>query len=288
MADFGRGIKAGAAAGGAYLTLSVAVAAIGQTFYLRSDFVSAAGLGFRLEFVDYFVLASSIWGYVSRGIVFGAIFAALYSFLPASTSARKGVVLSAFLWIVGAVGAIYMTPGWPGRGTVTVAGLLPVSLSSMGLTLVSIVSALAFGALTGFLWRSFRGKELTEERKGRAALLVSFVLGGVGWASGTIGLSLSAVRGISILQLLEPGGPFWWPTILYVSAVFLGLPGWILAFLAWRKTRRDESGFILGVAGGAVMALTGVMLLPGLLAVIGGVRSRRKPAIESGTVAIEQ
>jgi hypothetical protein len=291
MADFRRGIKAGVAAAGVYLILSVILAAIGQTLYFRSDFVSAAGLGFQLEFVDSFVLASSIWSYVFRGIVFGAIFAALYSFLPGATSVRKGVVLSAFLWIVGAVAVIYMTPGWPaGAGqTSTVGGLLPISLSSIGLTLVSIVSALAFGALTGFLWRGFRGKELGEERSGRPALLVSFVLGGIGWASQAAGLFVTLViGGISILDLLEQSGSFWWYGALFLSAVFLGLPGWVLALVAWRKTRRHESGFKWGVAGGGIMALTGIMLLPGVLAIIGGVFSGRKPISEPGIVEIEQ
>jgi hypothetical protein len=36
------------------------------------------------------------------------------------------------------------------------------------------------------------------------------------------------------------------------------------------------------------MALTGIMLLPGVLAIIGGVFSGRKPATEPGTAAIEQ
>jgi hypothetical protein len=71
-----------------------------------------------------------------------------------------------------------------------------------------------------------------------------------------------------------------------ISVVFLGLPGWILARVAWRKTKRDESGFKLGVTGGAIMTLTGLMLLPGLLAIIGGVLSRRKPAAESSTAEI--
>jgi len=44
----------------------------------------------------------------------------------------------------------------------------------------------------------------------------------------------------------------------------------------------------LGVAGGVIMALTGFMLLPGALAIIGGVLSGRKPASESSTAAIEQ
>jgi len=42
------------------------------------------------------------------------------------------------------------------------------------------------------------------------------------------------------------------------------------------------------VAGGVLMALTGIMLLPGLLAIIGGVFSGRQPATEPGTVAVGQ
>jgi hypothetical protein len=44
----------------------------------------------------------------------------------------------------------------------------------------------------------------------------------------------------------------------------------------------------LGVAAGVIMALTGIMLLPGVLAITGGVLSGRKPASESVTAAIEQ
>jgi len=68
--------------------------------------------------------------------------------------------------------------------------------------------------------------------------------------------------------------------------LFLGLPGWILALVAWRKTKRGESGLRWGVAGGVMMALTGIMLLPGALAITGGVLSRRKPASEPSTAAI--
>jgi len=87
--------------------------------------------------------------------------------------------------------------------------------------------------------------------------------------------------------LIEPG-PFWWYGVLYVSVVFLGLPGWVLARAAWRKTKRGESGLKWGVAGGVKMALTGHMLLPGALAIIGGVFSGRKPVNESGIAEIGQ
>jgi len=289
MADFRRGIKAGVAAAGVYLVLSVLLAAIGQTFYFRSDLVYAAGLGFHFEFVDSFVLASSIWSYVFRGIVFGAIFAALYSFLPAATSVRKGVVLSGFLWIVGAVGAIYMTLGWPGGGTSTVAGLLPVSLSSMGLTLVSILSALAFGALVGVIWRRLAAKEASEARSGAPTLLVGWTLGVLNWATAAVGLTVVVVvGGVSLADLVQLNGALWWYGVLALSVVFLGLPGWVLALLAWRKGRGGESGFGLGVAGGICMVLTGMMLLPGVLAIIGDILSRREHAAETTVPGIQQ
>jgi len=93
------------------------------------------------------------------------------------------------------------------------------------------------------------------------------------------------VRGFPVI---EQPGPFWWYSILFVSVVFLGLPGWILALVAWRKIRRGESGLKWGVAGGVMMALTGQMLLPGALAITGGVLSRRKPANESSTAEVGQ
>jgi len=225
--------------------------------------------------------------YVGRGIAFGVVFAALYNFLPGTTSVKKGVVLSAFLYIIALVGAIYTTPGWPTYRTI-IDGIYYIgtlNLSSLSLALAGIISALVFGALTGFLWDRFRGKELAEERKGRSILLVSFILGGVIWILPTVAFLIGVViRGAPAIQ---PGSS-WWFDLLMTSVVFLGLPGWVLARAAWRKTKRGESGLKLGVAGGVMMALTGIMLLPGLLAIIGGVFSGREPAIESGTAEIEQ
>jgi hypothetical protein len=289
LADFGRGIKAGVTAGVVYLLIAVILELTGFSQQFPS-LRMAAGLGIQLEFADSFVLASSIWSYIYRGIVFGAIFAALYSFLPGTTSVRKGVVLSAFLWIVALVEVIYATPGWPwhdgGHSYAATYEGSTVCLSSVGLALVNIIFTLAFGALVGAIWNRLRGKQVTEIKNGTAALLVSFILGGLMWVSGAVVLFINVViRGFPIIE--EPG-PFWWYSILFVSVVFLGLPGWVLALVAWRKTRRDESGFKWGVAGGVIMALTGVMLLPGALAITGGVLSGRKPATESSTAAIGQ
>jgi hypothetical protein len=258
------------------------------------DITMAAGLRTSLELMDpSFVITLILVDIVPRvlqGIVFGAVFAALYNYLPGVTSIVKGVVFSAFLWIIAVIQAIYTTPGWAwhadgfsGSGTYY-SGM--ISLSSVGLALAGIISALVFGALTGFLWGRFRGKELAEERKGKPVLLVSFILGGLMWMLSAIGFIIGVIIGGA--PLIEEPGPFWWYGVLFVSVFFLGLPGWVLTLAAWRKTKRDESGLKFGVAGGVIMALTGQMLLPGLLAITGGVFSGRKLATESSTAETGQ
>jgi hypothetical protein len=293
MADFKRGIKAGVATVGVYLIISVIFEVTGISVQF-GDITMAAGLRTSLELMDpSFVITLIlvfIVPYVLRGIIFGAVFAALYNFLPGTRSIVKGGVLSAFLWIIAVIQAIYTTPGWAwladgfsGSGTYY-SGM--ISLSSVSLALAGIISALAFGALTGFLWDRFRGKELAEERKGRPVLLVSFIFGVLMWAPSAIGFIIHVVIGGA--PIIEEPGPFWWYGVLFVSVFFLGLPGWVLTRAAWKKTKRGESGLKWGVAGGIMMALTGIMLLPGLLAIVGGVFSGREPAIESGTTEIEQ
>jgi hypothetical protein len=293
MADFKRGIKAGVAAAAVYLIISVIFEVTGISVQF-GDITMAAGLRTSLELMDpSFVITLilvDIVPRVIRGIVFGAVFAALYNYLPGVTSIVKGVVFSAFLWIIAVIQAIYTTPGWAwhadgfsGSGTYY-SGM--ISLSSVGLALAGIISALAFGALTGFLWDRFQGKELAEERKGRSVLLVSFIFGVLMWALSAIGFIIGVVIGGA--PIIDEPGPFWWYGVLHVSVVFLGLPGWVLTLAAWRKTKRGESGLKWGVAGGVTMALTGHMLLPGLLAIIGGVFSEREPATEPSTAEIEQ
>ena len=287
MADFKRGIKAGLAVAGVYLVISVILAAIGREFWYPFSFIYAAGLRISPGLMDSPFVIYSILSYIIRGIVFGAVFAALYDFLPGTTAVKKGVVLSAFLWILGAVWLIYVTLGWPtGGAQISMVAGVTVSLSSLGLALVSIISTLAFGALTSFLWGRFRGKELAEERKGRPVLLVSFILGGVIWVVLAVAFLMGVViEGAPAIGALGP--EFWWTDLLFTLVVFLGLPGWVLTLVGWKKTKVDKSGLRWGVAGGVMMALTSFMLLPGALAITGGVFSGRRPD-ESVTAEIEQ
>jgi len=288
LADFRRGIKAGLAVAAVYLIISVILGAIGyKSLYLR-QFIYAAGLGTAFGLTVSSFIHELLFQYVVRGIIFGAVFTVLYDYLPGVTSIVKGVVLSSFLWIVTVVNVMYLTPGWPWAahsnefvGT-HYGGI--VSLVSPSLALVSIVSALVFGALTGLLWDRFRTKRLEEVGKGSPVLLVSFILGGVIWVLFAVAFLIGVV-----IEGAPAGSPgFWWENILATLVVFIGPFGWVLTLVAWRKMRRGESGFKWGMYGGVIMALTGFMLLPGLLAIIGGVLSRRKPANESSTAEVGQ
>jgi len=289
MADFKRGIKAGIIVGIVYLVVAVIIVEIYRNLLSIELPMSVAGLFlFPLtELTNPGFVVMLLLGYIGRGIVFGAVFAALYHYLPSVNSIVKGVVLSLFLCIIALLEIVYTTPGWPTGGLTLGAGsyysgMIEMS-SSISTVWPGIISALVFGALTGFLWDRFRGKELAEERKGRPVLLVSFIVGGVSWAVGAAVFLTDVVAGWWPPIQSE----FWWLELLLTLVAFLGLPGWILVLVAWRKTKRGESGFRWGVVGGVMMALTG-MLLPGALAIAGGVFSRRKPAAEPVPAAIGQ
>jgi hypothetical protein len=201
-------------------------------------------------------------------------------------------VFSGFLWVILLVELIYTTaPQWPTEGGQTawvVSGGLAgvkVTVPSISMVLAGIISALAFGLLVGFLWDKFRGTRLTAAGKNNGVLLVAFTLGLYLWLSPIVGVIIYLINKGAII--MEPG-PLWWSNILGLVTAFLGPLGWVLAFIAWQKIRRDESGFKWGLAGGVIMVGTGLMLVPGVMAIIGGVLSRRKPATESNTAEIAQ
>lgn len=280
MADFRRGIKAGVVTGFIYLAIAGILGSVVIHYRLFSVARFLYGTGLTLypwsSLTDPSSMISLMVQHLISGVTFGAVFAALYSSLPGTASIKKGAVLAAFVWIVAALGSIYMTPGWPTEGSMSwsYCGGGAVVLSSIGPALAGITSALIFGALTGFLWDRFRPKRLVEASRGNPVLLVSFILAGVIWTA----LAVAFVVGVVISGEVPAIGPhFWWMDLLLTSAVFLGLPGWILVLIAWRGTRRGKSGFGWGMAGGVLMVLTGVMLLPGTLSIIGGVLSRREP-----------
>jgi hypothetical protein len=280
MADFGRGIKAGVVTGIVYTVIYIVVGVIfvHESLYL-TNLLDAAGLSPVVSSVyPSFFSSLGIFSNILRGIIFGVVFAALYSSLPGTTSIVKGVVLSSVLWIITVIEVTYTMPGWFSIGGTYYGGT--VNLSSITLALIGIASALVFGVLTGFLWDRFRATRLVGAGKARPVLLVGFVVGGIIW------VSFAMMFLVGRVPLIVTGSEFWWEQIVIRLAFFLGLPGWVLAFIAWRKTRRDKSGLRWAVVGGVMMALTGIMLLPGALAIIGGVLSGREAGGEPLPAAI--
>lgn len=310
MADFRRGIEAGATAVFAYIFVVLIFANILYRFFwgplaqLLLTFGGSEELAQRVvqyglssilkwlvwEIVEggyiFYGTATTLLQLAVWGIVFGTIFAALYNLLPGGGRVRKGLVLSASLWIVALIQIIYTTGEFPIHTSVMgytyYGGIINVSPFTM--TLFSVVSALIVGSLTGYMWDRFRGKELTEKASEKPVLLVSFILGGITWAT------LSAVFLWNVVDFgwVSTVNLSLWNDLLRTSVVFLGLPGWVLALVAWRKTKGGQSGLIRGVAGGILMAVTGFMLLPGLLAIAGGALSRQRNPAEHATAAIQQ
>jgi hypothetical protein len=269
MADFERGIKAGVITGAIYLAIALILAfTLASQHSYASGVWDAAGLAYL-----------PLGGQIIRGIIFGAVLAALYGSLPGRTGVVKAVVLSSFLWVSTVIQVTYTNLSWPWQaaaldGATYYGGT--INLSSVNFTLISIMSALVFGVLTGLLWNRFRGKEPIEERKGREVLLVSFILGSIFW--GVIGGTYIRffVIGLPFPRVLF----FSWYAILHTLVLFGGLLGWIFAVTAWRKAGRRESGLGWGLAGGVIMVVSGLMLLPGALAITGGVFSRHMVAGE--------
>lgn len=286
MADFRRGIIAGLIAAGVFLAVTVILRFTGLYAQYWEVFWSA---GLSLDImpprpgvtpVFEVGMLQAVAVRIIGGVAFGAIFAALYSHLPGKFAVVKGVTLSVFLWILGMIAAIYLRLGWPdwSFGGLSWWGGV-VSGTSVSNVLASLGATVAFGALVGGIWRGLRAKEVTPARSGRAALLVGWIAGLLLWLGTAVPYVVIYVFGEVIIGghpfvLLTPGD--WW-SVLILGTVFAGPVGWGWTLFAWRKTRRGEAGFGLGVVGGVIMVLTNFMLVPGVLAIIGAVLSRREP-----------
>jgi len=296
MVDPVRGIKAGLIAAGVFLVVTVMLRFTGlYAQYWEVFFAAELSLesmpprpfgvpGFEVSMLE--VVAKRIVG----GIAFGAVFSALYSHLPGRVSVLKGVVLSVFLWILGMIAVIYLYLGWPEW---SFGGLSwwggAVSGTSVSNVVASFGATVAFGALVGGIWRGLKAREVTPARSGTVALLVAWIAGSLLWLGAAVPYVVIYVFGEVVIGghpfvLVTPGD--WWSMLMTIT-VFLGPVGWILTLLAWRKTRRREAGFGLGLAGGIIMFVT-IMPIPGALAIIGGVLSRREFDRDSRNAAIAQ
>jgi len=281
MVDFRRGILAGVAAAMVFLSISVIleVTGLADRSWL---FIGAAGLIFWYDLAEPWRMALELIPWLARGAIFGAVFAALYAFLPGETAVWKAILVSLMIWAVNVIQRMYISLRWPWQAN----GAFPEQpfrwdtfmTYVVGYALISIASAVAFGALAGVIWNRVPTREAPEPRSGSAVLLAGFAIGVLMWLGPASQVVHAAVRGPfwETLMWMWPER-FWWPGILILSAAVLGLAGWILVMLGWRRTRRGETGFRRGLAGGILMAVTGVMLLPGVVSIIGAVLSRREP-----------
>jgi len=271
MADFRRGIIAGVAAAVIFFIISVILEVTGLADRLPMS-VSAAGLFFLFDLSEPWRMVLQLVPRLVQGVIFGAVFAALYAFLPGRTAVRKAIVVSLMIWVVGVIQSImYTYPRWPWQ-------------SNGMLALISIASAVVLGALAGAIWNRLKARETMESRPGSAALLAGFAIGICLWLGVAVSVMGAVVTGW-FWELLSDIPAIRWTGILYASAAILGLVGWILVLLGWRRTRRGEIGFRRGLAGGILMAVTGTMLLPGVVSIIGAVLSRREPAHEAVTIS---
>ncbi len=293
MVDFRRGILAGVAAAAILLIVSVVLEVTGLADRAWM-FVESARIRIWLYSTEPLHVIVAILPLLVQGVLFGAIFAALYVHLPRRTAVRQAMAVSLMIWAIGRMQYMYTSLRLPWQAN----GIFPepasygtaVNIHVLGGMLISIASAVAFGALAGAIWNRLKAREVTEPRPGNAALLVGFAIGILMWLGPLLTVVSAAVTGVWSWELM-PDVPAWvWGGILYNSAAIVGLVGWILALLGWRRTRKGETGFRRGLAGGILMAVTGVMLLPGVVSIIGAGLSRRELLVEpvSGSESVVQ
>jgi len=280
MADFRRGIIAGVAAAIVFVIISVILNVTGladrYTF-----FEDLASLFFWFDLSEPWLMILQLPTRLIEGVIFGAIFASLCAFLPGRTAVRKAIVVSLIIWAIGVMQSRYTSL----RLAWLVDGVFPhtafcwqmVDSYILGSVLISIASAVAFGALAGAIWNRLKAREVREPRPGSAALLAGFAVGIWMWLGAAIHV-IGAVATGWFWEFLPDFPAFRWVIILYAFSAVVGLAGWILVLLGWRRTKRGKNGFRRGLAGGILMAVTGVMLLPGVVSIIGAVLSRREPA----------
>jgi hypothetical protein len=76
----------------------------------------------------------------------------------------------------------------------------------------------------------------------------------------------------SLLAILLLGMLFYFYNPLLI---FIGFIGWLLVSVGWRKAKNGKSAFGHSLAGGLFMILSGICFIPGIMAIIGGLVSKR-------------
>ena len=143
MAEIMRGVKAGAVAGFIEGVISAIVyAAMFQILF--GDIINNPPPPLTSEVYSQILYASVVYmapiGGIISGIIVGAIFALVYSYLPTDNPIVKSVVLGVIFWLI---------------GIVTSMGLVNITYFVINFVLGVIV----FGYLLGFFWIKFGPKE---------------------------------------------------------------------------------------------------------------------------------
>lgn len=133
MADFKRGMTAGAKAGVVF-GIIFSILGIAYTYAtLEPGYVIVTERAIGLV-IGYMIAGAIV------GAIFGAIYAAAYNSLPGAKSILKGLSLGIVWWIVVGLGIAY---------------LLGTEINIYN-AVSSLISALIWGALIGFFWDKYK------------------------------------------------------------------------------------------------------------------------------------
>jgi len=140
MADFIRGMKAGACAGVVYGIITPIITIImlsGQSSYLSS---------YMGIWIVTSMIGGIIWGAIV-GLFFGLIFAAAYDKTPGEISSVKGVMFSVLLWLF-----CLLFP------VVFLSSFVKTNFFNIVL-IVTLIAFSLFGFFAGFFWDKFKPTE---------------------------------------------------------------------------------------------------------------------------------
>jgi len=139
MADFKRGMTAGAKAGVVFGILFSILGVVYTYATLEPGYVIVTERAIVLV-IGYMIAGAIV------GAIFGTIFAAAYNRLPGAKSILKGLSLGLVWWIVVGLGLSY---------------LLGTEIEIYHIA-SSLISALVWGSLIGFFWDRYQARPIKE------------------------------------------------------------------------------------------------------------------------------
>ncbi|MGQ4833681.1 MAG: hypothetical protein ACP6IS_07285 [Candidatus Asgardarchaeia archaeon] len=145
MAELMRGIKAGAIAG---FIEGIIVAIIYAAFFniifgpMLQNPPANMPISAYEQLIYYSVVTAAPFGGLISGIIIGAIFSFVYSYLPTENSIIKSMVLGVIFWLISLISNMSL-------------GVIIVAQVAVNF----VTSVLVFGYLLGFFWDKFTPKE---------------------------------------------------------------------------------------------------------------------------------